>query len=332
MKTEKHDLYPLAIRYFEGRITPTEEEALYRFIHASAENKQCFRCWETEWAHSCKLRPDICSGWEQLQRRIHLRESLEERFPGSRPWWKRYWIRTVAAVALLLIACSTFLLMEHRQAADPELFAIETGNGEKSKLLLPDGTAVWLNAGSTLTYRGGFLSNREVELSGEAYFEVTRQADGTPFTVHTDRYAVRVTGTQFNVSSYPDEPVTKTTLLEGAIDILYDGEEIPVAPGEQLSLDKERGRLSRQRVDAVGYRSWTEGRMEYDRITLGELAGRLSRKYDVRIHLEEGLDREVAFRVSLRNEETVGDVLRALSQIIPIRYERRGEDIYMQKQ
>ena len=111
-------------------------------------------------------------------------------------------------------------------------------------------------------------------LTGEAYFEVTKQSDGTPFVVKTDQYSVLVKGTKFNVSSYPEDISAKTTLLEGSIDILYKGRHIPVAPGELLSLDKQNGSFSRQRVQASQYKSWTEGRVEYDKITLNELAVR----------------------------------------------------------
>lgn len=214
----------------------------------------------------------------------------------------------------------SFYLYRNTETADNR-FALETAYGEKSKLILADGTVVWLNAGSSLQYAGNFNSkNREVFLTGEAYFEVTKQSDGTPFVVKTDQYSVLVKGTKFNVSSYPEDLSAKTTLLEGSIDILYKGRHIPVAPGELLSLDKQNGSFSRQKVQASQYKSWTEGRVEYDKITLNELAVRLSRKYDVQIHLGDDLEKDMAFRVSLRNEETVGDVLHALSEIIPIGY------------
>lgn len=226
----------------------------------------------------------------------------------------------------------SFYLYRNTETADNR-FALETAYGEKSKLILADGTVVWLNAGSSLQYAGNFNSkNREVFLTGEAYFEVTKQSDGTPFVVKTDQYSVLVKGTKFNVSSYPEDLSAKTTLLEGSIDILYKGRHIPVAPGELLSLDKQNGSFSRQKVQASQYKSWTEGRVEYDKITLNKLAVRLSRKYDVQIHLGDDLEKDMAFRVSLRNEETVGDVLHALSEIIPIRYERRDRDIYIRKQ
>ena len=164
--------------------------------------------------------------------------------------------------------------------------------GNRTNIQLPDGTSVWLNANTSLRYPMAFAENsREIMLDGEAYFEVTKQSDGTPFVVKTDQYSVLVKGTKFNVSSYPEDISAKTTLLEGSIDILYKGRHIPVAPGELLSLDKQNGSFSRQRVQASQYKSWTEGRVEYDKITLNELAVRLSRKYDVQIHLGDDLER-----------------------------------------
>ena len=114
--------------------------------------------------------------------------------------------------------------------------------------------------------------------------------------------------------------------------LTVDAKQIPVNPGEQLNLDKQNGRFSRQQVQADLYKSWTEGRLEYDKITLEELAVRLSRKYDVQIHLDDQLEKETVFRVSLRNEETVSEVIHALSEIIPIRYKRDGRNIYIRKQ
>lgn len=332
MKEQEIDNHQLAIRYFEGRITPSEEEILFRFVNDVPSNERMFRQWEEEWMLSYKLIPEVSNEWKQLQRRMQVRESLNGMFSTKHKQLQRF--IAVAAIACLLMLGGTYgyHLYQSTETVD-NLFALETAYGEKSKLKLADGTVVWLNAGSSLRYAGNFNSkNREVFLTGEAYFEVTKQSDGTPFVVKTDQYSVLVKGTKFNVSSYPEDLSAKTTLLEGSIDILYKGRQIPVAPGELLCLDKQNGSFFRQTVQASQYRSWTEGRVEYDKITLNELAVRLSRKYDVRIHLGDDLEKNIAFRVSLRNEETVGDVFRALSEIIPIRYERRGRDVYIVKQ
>lgn len=335
MEEQANHIRELAIHYFEGNISPAEEEILFRFINARPSNRKQFRLWEKAWMQTGNSNQETASGWEQLQRRIQLRETFDQVFSKPRHHnWRMFAAAAAVACLFLVGGLYTGSKLNHvdTQATDQH-FALETSYGEKSKLILADGTTVWLNAGSALRYTGNFnLKNREVYLTGEAYFEVSRQSDGTPFTVKTDAYSIVVKGTKFNVTTYPEDHDSKTTLLEGAIDILYRGKHIPVNPGEQLSLDKQNGRFSRQPVQADLYNSWTEGRLEYDKITLEELAVRLSRKYDVRIHLDDKLEKETVFRVSLRNEETVGEVIRALSAIIPIQYQRDGRDIYIRQQ
>lgn len=172
---------------------------------------------------------------------MQVRQSLNGVFSTKHMQLQRFIAVAAIACVLLLSGTYSFYLYRNTETTDNR-FALETAYGEKSKLILADGTVVWLNAGSSLQYAGNFNSkNREVFLTGEAYFEVTKQSDGTPFVVKTDQYSVLVKGTKFNVSSYPEDISAKTTLLEGSIDILYKGRHIPVAPGELLSLDKQNG-------------------------------------------------------------------------------------------
>ena len=239
-------------------------------------------------------------------------------------------LKYVAAVIIIgLLGLNLYKMVQPATVGEN---TVEVPKGQRASLMLSDGTKIWLNSQSRLIYPTQFSDKeRNVRLEGEAFFDVAHK-EHLPFVVHSPLLAIKVLGTKFNVSSYPEDISAKTTLLEGSIDILYKGRHIPVAPGELLSLDKQNGSFSRQKVQASQYKSWTEGRVEYDKITLNELAVRLSRKYDVQIHLGDDLEKDIAFRVSLRNEETVGDVFHALSEIIPIRYERRDRDIYIRKQ
>ena len=318
MQIDQHIL----IRYFLKQASEEEKEVIRQWIESSEDNRRRFireriRFDASILVDEAAVEPStkIASG-----KRYRLHPALN-------------WSLKVAASILILLG-SFYLYDNYRMARLAQtLQCVYVPAGNRTNIQLPDGTSVWLNANTSLRYPMAFAENsREIMLDGEAYFEVTKQSDGTPFVVKTDQYSVLVKGTKFNVSSYPEDISAKTTLLEGSIDILYKGRHIPVAPGELLSLDKQNGSFSRQRVQASQYKSWTEGRVEYDKITLNELAVRLSRKYDVQIHLGDDLEKDIAFRVSLRNEETVGDVFQALSEIIPIRYERRGRDIYIRKQ
>lgn len=332
MELEKENIHQLAVHYFEGRITLQEEEELFLFVNACVDNYVMFRRWEKEWMQLAAPDQEVVNEWKQLQRRVQIQYNMPDIYSH-----KKYSLRqlvTVAAVITVIMLSSSYgAFTFFRKQAASNYFALVTAYGEKSKVILTDGTVVWLNAGSTLRYADNFgTTNRSVQLDGEAYFEVEKQSDGSPFLVKTSFYDVVVKGTKFNVTSYNEDPYSTTTLLEGAIEVLYEGRQLAVNPGELLCFDKEKKDFSSHHVQASQYRSWIEGRVEYDEITLGELAVRLSRKYDVKIHLDTALDEDATFRVSLRNEETIGQFLQALSDIIPIRFERKGQEICIKKQ
>ena len=168
MKEQEIYNHQLAIRYFEGRITPSEEEILFRFVNDAPSNERMFRQWEEEWMLSYKLIPEVSNEWKQLQRRMQVRQSLNGVFSTKHMQLQRFIAVAAIACVLLLSGTYSFYLYRNTETTDNR-FALETAYGEKSKLILADGTVVWLNAGSSLQYAGNFNSkNREVFLTGEA--------------------------------------------------------------------------------------------------------------------------------------------------------------------
>lgn len=332
MENQEGNIHQLVIRYFTGRITLPDEKKLFEFVNASPTNRTLFRMWEKEWMLSGTFDLTVEHEWKQLQRRVQVQEAVSDIFSRKQNHLKR--IIAVAAVSIAIILSGIYGLMFYSGSQmETNYFALETAYGEKSKMMLTDGTIVWLNAGSSLRYANDFGGKkREVIVEGEAYFEVKKQKNEAPFLVRTTHYNILVKGTKFNVTSYQEDPQSTITLLEGSIDILYEGKHLPVNPGESICFDKQKGDFSQHQVQAFQYKSWIEGRVEYDEISLNELAVRLSRKYDVRIHLDDGLNKKETFRVSLRNEETVNQILQALSEIIPIRFDRQDREIYIRKQ
>lgn len=272
-----------------------------------------------------------------MQHRVYARESVVSLFASS-PYSsfshrkKRFTLKKIAALAAA--ACLTIGLSFGfwKTVAFPHeksYFTCEAPYGEKSRLILSDGTIVWLNAGSTLRYADDYnASDRKVLLEGEGYFEVTRQK-GIPFIVETNAYKVVVKGTKFIVSAYKEDGYVATTLFEGAVVLDYKGKEIAMSPGESMRLDLKSGRFTRATTEAVQSRAWADNRIEFDQITLKELLARLSRQYNVPIHLLTPGIGEKTYIISLRNRETVDEVLTAIRQIIPIEVERRGKDIYI---
>lgn len=329
---EKKNIRGLAIQYFEGRILRKDETLLLEYVEQSEENRATFRQWEKEWIASGTTDFNTTKEWETLQRKIRTQEAIIPMLGISKARFSIW--RQVAAVAaiMLLTIGGTIGIWQLSSSLKPETyFVCEAPYGEKSKVVLSDGTVVWLNAGSTLKYSNKFnTANRKVELDGEGYFEVTKK-EGATFIVQTHGYDVVVKGTKFDVSAYVDDPFISTTLLEGSVELNYKGNPIMMSPGESLRLNVETEKFTRTHVNASQSKAWAENRIEFENITLKELVTKLSRQYDVNIRLESEAVGDKTFRISLRNRETIGEVMTALQEIIPITVERKGKDIYIRQ-
>lgn len=183
---------------------------------------------------------------------------------------------------------------------------ITTPSGGTYRVTLSDGTTVWLNAASTLTYPSRFSGNeRRVTLAGEAYFSVTKDAD-RPFVVNSRDQRIEVIGTEFNVNAYTDEVVTTTTLVNGRVHVAAAGHapngEAPVhrlLPGQQSIF--EQGAFRIQEVDTGQHTAWREGRFNFDGKTLPEVMRELARWYGIKVAYEGTLPNLVFYGGARRN-------------------------------
>lgn len=323
------DFRELAFLYFDGKISRADEARLYIFIHGDDANMALFRRWEQEWLTERQDDSVVAQGWKDLQARMADKPGMTVRQDRRKPAHARFWY-LAAAVALVCVAVFSFRLVMDAFRNDTEkYFVFEAPKGEKSKLTLADGTVVWLNSGSVLRCPADFdKDDRRVQMTGEAYFEVTRQG-GSEFTVNTGVCDIVVKGTKFDVTAYADDDFVQATLLEGKIEFRHAGGTVEMNPGEQVHMLKASGRLTKTRVDASQSSAWTEGRIEYDRITLGELLPRLARHYDVDFHLQSDSLASKSLRISVRNGETVDDVMAALARILQVDVRVDGRDIYI---
>lgn len=325
---EENEIRELAIRYFNGCLPGCDEEPLFAYIHSDTQHFRQFKQWEKTWMTSGSTNERTEAEWRRLQRRMRTQEAIIPMLPRhGYTLWKK--IATIAALVFLTAAIQIGLSQLKSSAEKESYFTCEAPYGEKSKIILSDGTTVWLNAGSTLTYSDNYnSSDRKVILDGEGYFEVTRK-EGMPFIVQTKVYDVVVKGTKFNVSAYADDAYVATTLLEGTILLDYQGKKLAVSPGESIRFDLESGIFVRSKTHASHSKAWAENRMEFDNIPLKELLPRLARQYNVSIHLLSEELGEKTYCISLRNSETIGEVMTALQQIIPLKIERKDKEIYI---
>lgn len=198
-----------------------------------------------------------------------------------------------------------------------------TPRGGKYELLLPDGTHVWLNAASSITYPMAFAgTERRVKLNGEAYFEVAHNAD-MPFKVEmtndkSEHGVVEVLGTHFNIHNYEDEDETTTTLLEGSVKIYPPttrfNRQIMLEPGYQVVLKKphvKAGYMNMRHADIDKVMAWKNGLFNFEEASLEEVMRQLQRWYDIEVIYKSDIPNIHFFGKMSRNLK-LSDVLKAL--------------------
>ena len=209
--------------------------------------------------------------------------------------------------------------------AEVEYNIMETPRGAEFQLVLSDGTKVWLNAGTKLRYPVKFIGKeRRVELTGEAYFDVTRDED-VPFVVETSRSAVTVLGTEFCVRDYAGE-ANLTTLVQGSVSVEDQrGNAYLIRPGQQVNIGKEDSRVLD--VETIYFTSWKDGYFIFNEATLSEIMSELSKWYDFDcffLNPDAGNERLTA---RLKKYDDISVILDILSRTGNIQFTQKGRAI-----
>ena len=298
----------------EWRIASPEHEAYYlrsREAWFSAVNSESLSRYDKEKAYE-RFRQRIAT--TKKERRLSVR------------WWH------YAAVALILLVGGVSYWLGKMDIKNSFAdISVEAPWGARTKLYLTDGTLVWLNAGSRMTYSQGFgVENREVDLEGEGYFEVKRN-ESLPFRVHSKDLRLEVLGTKFNFRDYPTDKEVVVSLLQGRVavsNLLKSEPEMLLAPNERVVLDKAEGRMKVEPVTASNASEWTEGYLFFDEELLPDIVQELERSYDVQIHLADtSLNHFRFYGNFIRREQTIREVMEVLSSTDRIDFRISGRDV-----
>ena len=207
---------------------------------------------------------------------------------------------------------------------------LRTPRGGQYQLTLPDGSKVWLNAASAVRFPASFPhGERVVEVTGEAYFEVARNASA-PFSVRIlssggqPKGAVQVLGTQFNINAYDDEPFTSTTLLEGAVAISSRQSRALLKPGQQAQLDNAAG-IRIAAVDTEEAVAWKNGEFIFSNANITDIMRQLSRWYNVEVSYKDALN--VVVNGSISRNVNIFQVLHILEQTGEVHFKISGNRI-----
>jgi ferric-dicitrate binding protein FerR (iron transport regulator) len=216
------------------------------------------------------------------------------------------------------------------EEGEERVHALRTPRGGEYSVALSDGTMVWLNAESLLVFPERFAGGeRRVKFSGEAYFEVVRDAS-SPFRVEVNGAVVEVLGTSFNVRAYEGEGEMETTLTRGAVMVLAGGGSVVLAEGEQALVDGA-GRLRKREVDAELRAAWKEGYFAFDRDRLERVMRDLARWYKVEVVFESPELKEISFTGAVKRYGDFDTIVRMLEMTGDTRFVISGNTIRIGK-
>ncbi len=230
----------------------------------------------------------------------------------------------VAAILLLPVVLALFYLMfswkdeSHIVLDLPSKATIEAPMGARVSFVLPDGTKGFLNSGSSLSYQLPFTSNRNIELQGEANFEVIANAEN-PFIVQIAGSAIKVLGTQFNLNAYPDAPYIEVILVEGSLEFiaLTGSQPVEMHPGERLIFREKQ--IFIENTDVLKYTSWTQGKLIFRGDPMSEVVRRISRWFNVEVVIVDSELDQYFFRGTFE-DDSLEEVMRLIQMTSPIRY------------
>ncbi len=205
---------------------------------------------------------------------------------------------------------------------------LATDRGQTYRVLLPDGSTVWLNAMSELTYRPALVEagKRVVQLKGEAYFEIAKDTKH-PFVVKSRNQEVQVLGTHFNVNAYNDEPFVTTTLLEGAVRLHTGGVERLLSPGQQAV--NRGGELRIRTVNLDNITDWKDGDFAFQQVDFRTALRKIERWYDVEMVYDESLPKDLAAGGWISRKKSLASVLRFIESTKMVRFRIEGRKVYV---
>ena len=272
---------------------------------------------------------DVDQAFERFRKRTGLDQSGRQ----SYKWYRTWSVAAVAIVLLGLITVTAYWQGSRQVQSNFSDIVVQAPLGSKTKLTLPDGSTVWLNAGSKMVYSQGFgVSDRRLAFQGEGYFEVEKN-DEMPFLVQTHDVNVTVVGTKFNFRNYPEDEEAVVELLEGKVALENQLKEESVrylSPNEKMVLHKATGKMDITSAKVKEATLWTENILLFDEDLLPDIVRKLERSYHVRIEIENEDLKQARFYGQFNQlEQNIYEVLDMLVETGRLEYQEKDKVIYL---
>jgi transmembrane sensor len=308
--------------YFKGSINKVDREKVEVWKEASKENRQIFADSLKAWEGIEQLRRMKKYNAEKALKNVNLRIEKHK----SVSFFTL--LQKVAAVLFLPLLFTTLYFATKtptQQVADTIWQTIKTPAGQRSEFTLPDGTQVFLNSKTSLSYPVAFNgATRDVKIIGEAFFDVAENKE-QPFIVNTGKIKVEVTGTEFKASNYPNENLTEIVLASGKIN-LFQGEYAKnrnvlgaMVPGEKATFYDNEDKVYFDKVEVDKYISWKDGVLMFRDDSMPDVVRRLNRWFNVDIQLTGDALEDYVYTATFQDESLI-QILDLLKMSAPIDY------------
>jgi ferric-dicitrate binding protein FerR (iron transport regulator) len=313
-------------KYLTNRCTAEETEEFFHYIRESREDEALRKLIRETYQSIRNESATYVNPVGELvvpEREAGDDPGIRKARPASR---KRKLLKSLLAAAIIAgISFGVFHFIDpvlQRVYANKNqvLKKSSTERAEYKYLLLPDSTQVWLNAGSTLEYPEHFdLTNREVSLSGEAYFDVKHAAEH-PFLIHTGRILTTVLGTAFNINAYPERSNVTISVSRGKVKVSRGSQLVAtLLKGQQVNVSEKDNRVAQKNIEVNSVAGWQQGNLEYDDEPLQDIIDDLQRVYSTDIRISDSNIRQLKISTSFRRELGVGQALEILSKLTDTR-------------
>ena len=318
----------LIVSYLKGEATCDQQKELLTWLELNEENRFYFRSIKDVYDLG-RVESDIRDS--QVERQWH--KFLDKVFPvySTNRWLEigHILLRYAAVFAFGFICMQLISYFIEDKEAYSKVTKIETGLGERSKVSLPDGSIVWVNACSSICYDESFgKENRTIRMRGEAFFDVEKDPS-KPFIVHTEPFTFRVTGTSFNVYAFDEEDEISFALIEGSVTAEKGTYMEKLRPGEVLVYDKTQAKISHRKLISSSYTAWRYGEMFFDKMTFEDLTRRLERNFNVKFKFENQKIKKESFGGSFRKYESLETIMKVISTSTPVKYRIEKDTVYI---
>lgn len=316
--------------YLCGHLKDDEIKKLVDFISYSPANRYYFSDYIRKWLP--QTDNDVEHSWDQLKSKITRSGAFDKQFPIKSNI--SLFFSRVAAILILglfiggMLSLLTVKILEKKE----NTFVFNAPKGEKSIITLPDSSKIWLNGGTNIRLSKSFgITNRNIIMNGEAYFEVAKNKL-LPFKVVANDIEIRVTGTKFNVSAYSDRELIETTIKEGTVQIEAENKKafkkFQLTANQEAVYNRTSSKMLLKKANVDIITSWKNNILIIENENYSEVFKKLENWYGVSIHIEGKLDYEPNYTLTIKTE-SLAEILELIHFITPFRYTIEGDQVHL---